>query len=57
MKKIFSILALALVAMTASAVDAPSFSLTKADGAEAHGQISFIVGENTVTPMPRKARP
>ena len=46
MKKIFSILALALAAMTASAVDAPSFSLTKADGAEAHGQISFIVGEN-----------
>ena len=49
MKKIFSILALALVAMTASAVDAPSFSLTKADGAEAHGTITFKVGDATVT--------
>jgi hypothetical protein len=49
MKKIFSILALALAAMTASAIDAPSFSLTKADGAEAHGTITFKVGDATVT--------
>ena len=45
-KKIFMLLAMVMTVMTASAVDAPSFSLTKADGAEAHGQISFIVGEN-----------
>lgn len=35
--------------MTASAKDVPTYSLTKADGAEAHGTIAFMVGENTVT--------
>ncbi len=45
MKKIFSILALALVAMTVSAIEVPTYSLNKADGAEAHGTITFKVGE------------
>ena len=45
MKKIFSILALALAAMTASASEAPSYKLTKAEGAEAHGTIAFTVGQ------------
>ena len=45
MKKALSILALALVALTASAKVAPTYSLTKADGAEAHGIITFKVGE------------
>ena len=35
--------------MTASAEDVPSYSLTKAQDAEAHGTIAFKVGENTVT--------
>ena len=49
MKKIFSILALALVAVTASAIDVPTYSLNKASGAEAQGTITFKVGTNTVT--------
>jgi hypothetical protein len=49
MKKIFSILALALVAMTVSAIEVPTYSLNKADGAEAHGTITFKVGDATVT--------
>ena len=35
--------------MAASAIDAPTYSLTKAESAEAHGTITFKVGENTVT--------
>ena len=48
-KKIFSLLALAMTTMAASAIDAPTYSLTKAESAEAHGTITFKVGENTVT--------
>lgn len=48
-KKIFSLLALAMTTMAASAIDAPTYSLTKAENAEAHGTITFKVGENTVT--------
>ena len=48
-KKIFMLLAFVMAAMTASATDVPTYSLTKADGAEAHGTITFKVGENTVT--------
>ena len=44
-KKIFMLLALAMTVMTASALDFPTYSLNKADGAEAHGAIKFIVGE------------
>ena len=48
-KKIFMLLALVMAAMAAIAEDVPTYSLTKADGAEAHGTITFKVGENTVT--------
>ena len=48
-KKIFMLLAFVMAAMTASAKDVPTYSLTKADGAEAHGTIAFKVGENAVT--------
>ena len=48
-KKIFMLLAFVMAAMTASATDVPTYSLTKADGAEAHGTITFKVGENAVT--------
>jgi hypothetical protein len=48
-KKILSLLALVMTAMAASAIDAPTYSLTKAESAEAHGTITFKVGENTVT--------
>ena len=48
-KKLFALLALVMTAMTASAIDAPKYSLTKAEGAEAHGTIAFNVGENSVT--------
>ena len=48
-KKIFALLAFVMAAMTASAKDVPTYSLTKADGAEAHGTITFKVGENAVT--------
>ena len=46
-QKIFALLALVMTAMTASAVETPTYSLTKADGAEAHGTIAFTVGDNT----------
>ena len=49
MKKALSILALALVAMTASAIEVPTYSLNKADGAEEHGTIKFYVGETETT--------
>ena len=48
-KKLFMLLALVCMTLTASAEDVPTYSLTKADGAEAHGTITFKVGENTVT--------
>ena len=48
-KKIFSLLALVCMTLTASAKDVPTYSLTKADGAEAHGTITFKVGETAVT--------
>ena len=44
-KKIFSLLALVMTAMTASAIDAPSYNLTKTEGAIAHGTVQFNVGE------------
>ena len=44
-KKIFSLLALVMTAMTASAIDAPSYNLTKTEGAVAHGTVQFNVGE------------
>ena len=43
------LLAMVMVAMTASAADAPTYSLTKADGAEAHGTIAFTVGGEAAT--------
>lgn len=48
-QKLLSLLALVMTAMTVSAIDVPTYSLTKADGAEAHGTITFKVGDNTVT--------
>ena len=48
-QKIFMLLALVCMTLTASAGDVPTYSLTKANGAEAHGTITFKVGENTVT--------
>ena len=45
-KKIYLLLALVMTVVTASAIDAPSFKLKKAQGAEAHGTIKFYVGEN-----------
>ena len=47
-KKMFMLLAMVMTVLTASAEDL-YFSLTKAEGAEEHGTISFKVGENTVT--------
>lgn len=40
-------LALVMSVMTASAIGDPTYSLTKANGSEEHGTISFTVGENT----------
>ena len=48
-KKLFALLALVMTVMTASAGDVPTYSLTKADGAEAHGTITFKVGDATMT--------
>ena len=45
-RKIFSLLALVMTAVTASATDAPTYSLNKAQGADAHGTIQFYVGES-----------
>lgn len=55
MKKIFSILALALVAMTVSAIEVPTYSLNKADGAEAHGTIKFYVGTDLTNAVTKAA--
>ena len=48
-KKLFALLALVMTAMTVSAKDVPTYSLTKADGAEAHGTITFKVDGAAVT--------
>ena len=48
-QKLFILFALIIATMTASAKDVPTYALTKANGAEAHGTITFKVGENTVT--------
>jgi hypothetical protein len=48
-KKLFMLLALAVTTLTASAEDVPTYSLTKADGAEAHGTITFKVDDATVS--------
>ncbi len=48
-QKIFSLLALVCMTLTASADVVPTYALTKATDAEAHGTITFKVGENTVT--------
>ena len=48
-KKIFMLLALVCMTLTASADVVPTYALTKATDAEAHGTITFKVGENTVT--------
>jgi len=46
-KKIFSLLALVMTAMTASAIDVPTYALT--EGENEHGTMTFKVGETTVT--------
>ncbi|MBQ3754300.1 MAG: hypothetical protein II864_12320 [Prevotella sp.] len=46
-KKIFSLLALVMTAMTASAVDAPAYTLT--EGTNEHGTMAFKVGGAEVT--------
>ena len=48
-KKIYALLALVCMTLTASAGDAPTYSLTKATDAEAHGTITFKVDGNAVT--------
>ena len=48
-KKLFALLAMVCMTLTASAGDVPTYSLTKAEGAEAHGTITFKVGDATVT--------
>ena len=46
-QKIFALLALVCMTLTASAIDVPTYSLTKADGAEAHGKIAITVNDQT----------
>ena len=48
-QKLFILFALIIATMTASAKDVPTYALTKANGAEAHGSITFKVGDNIVT--------
>lgn len=48
-QKLFILFALLITTMTASAKDVPTYALTKANGAEAHGSITFMVDNNTVT--------
>ena len=48
-QKLFILFALLITTMTASADVIPTYALTKANGAEAHGSITFKVGDNTVT--------
>ena len=47
-KKIFMLLAMVMTVMAASAIVAPKYGLTKADGAEAHGKIAFTVNGQEV---------
>ena len=46
-RKLFSLLALVMATMTASATDAPAYDLTV--GTNANGTVTFKVGENAVT--------
>ena len=48
-QKLFILFALIITTMTASADVIPTYALTKANGAEAHGSITFKVGDNPVT--------
>ena len=48
-QKLFILFALIIATMTASAKDVPTYALTKANGAEAHGTITFKVGDNART--------
>ena len=48
-QKLFILFALLITTMTASADVIPTYDLKKANGAEAHGSITFKVGDNTVT--------
>ena len=48
-QKLFILFALIIATMTASAKDVPTYSLTKTNGAEAHGSITFKVGDDIVT--------
>ena len=48
-QKLFILFALLITTMTASADVIPTYALTKANGAEAHGTITFKVGDNNVT--------
>ena len=52
-KKIFALLALVMTAMTASAIDAPSYNLTV--GENAQGTVKFYVAETEVTKAPEGA--
>ena len=45
-KKIFMLLALVMAVMTASAADVPTYSLTKATGADTNGTVRFKVDNN-----------
>ena len=45
-QKIFSLLVLVMTAVTASAIEVPTYSLNKAQGADAHGTIQFYVVES-----------
>ena len=45
-QKIFSLLVLVMTAVTASAIEVPTYSLNKAQGADAHGTIQFYVDES-----------
>lgn len=52
-KKLFSLLALVMTVMTASAIDAPSYNLTV--GENAQGSVKFYVAETEVTKAPEGA--
>ena len=54
-KKIFSLLAVVMTVMTASAIEVPTYSLNKADGAEAHGTIKFYVGTDLTNAVTKAA--
>ena len=54
-KKIFALLALVCMTLTASAIEVPTYSLNKADGAEAHGTIKFYVGTDLTNAVTKAA--